>query len=343
MRLNSRQLAGQLKQPLKKNYLVCGEELLLAEEAASAVLKKAWEQGYTERIVLTVEPGFDWHALMDECRALSLFAQKRIIDLRLPTGKPGDTGSATLTEIARREADDILFILRTGKLDKAQLASKWVKALDQSGIVVIAYPVGANELPAWISERMKVLGVRPGPGVIDLFVHRYTGNLLALAQELEKLTLQTNNKEIYLEDIEKDLRDDARFNVFELIDVCLRGHARDAVRIVDKLRREDVQPVLISVLLAREVRAMGILAEEIGAGKNADAAFRARQVWPRRQPLVRQAIKRVSLRRWQGLLQRCAHLDRVVKGRASGETWREIESLCLAMCGVRVPRALLAV
>lgn len=340
MQLRADQLQESLNKGLAPIYFINGDELLLVQECCALILERALQEGYTEREVLTVEPGFDWNGLIHSCQSLSLFSSRRILDLRLPGGKPGEAGSKVLVELASEPPPDTLVLVSAGKLEKQTRQAKWCKALATAGVTVTVYPLEARELPAWIARRMRARGLEPGAGVAQLLAYHFEGNLLAAAQEVDKLTLVFGGGAIGLDDIQDNLSDNARFNVFVLVDACLQGDANAATRMLSSLQAEGVPPTLILWSLAREMRNMALIAGKLAAGADQNQVWQACQVWPRRRPLVKQALKRVPGLQWQTLLQRAARADRVIKGRLSGDTWQELWVLALAICGLRPPPAI---
>lgn len=336
MQTSPDQLSNHLKRGLAPVYFVYGEEVLLVEESCRAIREAAHAAGHAERQVLTVESGFDWNGLFASLQSLSLFSERRIVELRLPTGKPGETGAKILAEIAAQPPADVVFMVVCGKLEKATREAKWAKALEAAGVAVAVYPLEAAQWPAWIRRRLEARGLKPGPGVVDLLAHLMEGNLLACAQEIDKLVMLRGSGEIGLDDIEGNLSDNARFNVFALADASLRGEAAAVDRILASLRGEGVEPVLILWALAREIRELAQMARLVAAGQPAARVMDARRVWTKRKPLVGAALKRLPPQAWQGLLQRAARADRILKGRASGDIWQELQCLALGMCGLKL-------
>ena len=336
MQIYANQLEAQLKRGLAPFYLVYGEEPLLVEEAIDAILAAARAAGFQERQLASVEPGFDWDALFASTRSLSLFSERRVIELRLPTGKPGEAGAKILIELAGAPPADTLIIVSAGKLDKQARAAKWVKSVEAAGVAVAVYPPEAAQLPAWIAGRMRAHGLTPGPGAAELIAYRIEGNLLAGAQEIEKLALLFDRGTVRADDIEGLLGDNARFDVFSLVDASRRGHAGQIVRILNSLKVEGTEPVLILWALAREARLLAQLAADVAAGVPAAQAMETQRVWGKHKPLVAQALKRGGPAHWQALLLRAARLDRVIKGRAAGDAWQALECMALALGGVRL-------
>jgi DNA polymerase-3 subunit delta len=336
MRLRADDLEGHLKRGLLPIYLVSGDEPLQLNEATDALRAAARAQGYTEREVLQVETGFDWGALAAAGSNLSLFAERKLIELRLPSGKPGDAGAKALTAYATAPSPDNLLLISCGKLEKQQQSSKWFKALEAAGAVLQVWPVEPRALPGWIRQRLLSRGMQPTPEAAQLLAERVEGNMLAAAQEVEKLVLLHGTGALDGETVRTAVADSARYDVFELADAALGGDAARCARIVEGLRGEGEEPVLILWALVREVRTLALVAAEQAAGTPLDTLLQQQRVWDKRKPLYQAALKRHNLRRWRALLRRAARLDRVCKGAEPGNPWDELLQFSLLMAGVRI-------
>jgi DNA polymerase-3 subunit delta len=333
--LRADQLAGHLRQSLAPVYFIHGDETLLVDECADAIRVAARAQGYSERQVFSVETGFDWNSLVAASDSLSLFAERRILELRLPGGKPGKEGTQILRDYAERPPADTLLLIVSGKLESAARRSKWALALDQAGVSIAIWPVEAAQLPGWIDQRMRAHGMRASRDAMQLIAERVEGNLLAAAQEVEKLYLLHGSGELDIEAIAELVADSARYDVFGLVDATLAGDAAHAQRILSGLRAEGVDPVLVLWALTREIRTLTAMARQLQGGALAQV-MASHQVWDKRKPLVSAALQRIRGRQWWRLLQRCAQLDRVIKGRAAGSAWDELLQLALSLAGVNV-------
>ncbi len=336
MQLRPEQLSAHLEKSLAPVYLIHGEELLIVQEAADAIRASARAQGYSEREVFNVEKGFDWDQLLEAGNSLSLFAEKRILEVRIPTGKPGDAGGKALRAYAERPAEDILLMVICGKLETAQRKAKWVTDLDDAGVSITCWGVDARQLPNWISQRMQQVGLKPSAGAVQLLAERVEGNLLAAAQEIDKLVLLHGTGTLDEQAIASAVSDSARFDVFGLVDSALEGHSARCMRMLDGLRAEGVEPVVISWALARELRSLAQMAWGMAQGDTAAAVMNRYKVWRNRQPLVGKALRRYKLAAWQLLLGKCAEIDRIVKGQAPGNAWDELVQLCLGLSGTRL-------
>lgn len=337
MKLYINQLSSHLASKLAPVYLVGGDEPLLVDECCTAIRDKAITEGYTEREVLNVETGFDWNKLSSSGQSMSLFADRRLLELRLPTGRPGDAGGKALTRWTEDLPEDTVLLVIAGKLDQDILRTKWAKTLEKVGAVLRIFPPDINELPNWIAQRMRRQGLQPEKGVAEQLAYHFEGNLLALSQELTKMALSTQGA-ISIADLEDQLSDSARFSVFRFVDVCLQGDASNVQRILGSLKKEGIAPVLVLWAMVREIRSLAAMAQEIAGGSREPEVFKAHRVWAKRQGLLRKGLNRLQPGQWLTLLQRASRTDRVIKGRAKGDTWQELEGLGLAICGV-VPLA----
>ncbi len=336
MRLRAEQLAADLGKRLLPIYLVSGDEPLQVNEAADAIRAAARAQGFDERQVLQAETGFDWSSLAAAGDSLSLFAARKLIELRLPSAKPGDAGSKALVAYAERPSRDDLLLIICGKLEKAQQNGKWFKALDAAGVVVQIWPVEPRALPGWVRQRLAARGFKATPEAVALLAERVEGNLLAAAQEVEKLVLLYGSGELDADTVRAAVSDSARYDVFELADSALGGDAARCARILQGLRGEGSEPVLILWALVREVRALALIAAATEGGAALDSLLQQQRVWDKRKPLYHAALKRHNAQRWRLLLRRAARLDRIVKGAEPGNPWDELLQLSLLIAGVRI-------
>ncbi len=333
MQINVDQLARQLERGLAPLYLVSGDEPLQVEECGDAIRRRAETDGCSERSVFMVEPGFDWDGLRTATQSLSLFAERRLIELRLPTGRPGEAGAALLSELAGNASADIVLLVITGKLDKTQRASSWVQAMETAGTHVVIWPLDVQKLPAWLTQRFAARGLQPEAGVVDLLAWHLDGNMLAAAQEVDKLAMLCLNGRVALADVEESLADSARFSVYQLVDAALAGEVVAARRILASLRAEGTEPILMLWALARELRTLAQMGQELARGKPESSVLA--RAWAQRRALVGKALRRHPAPVWLDFMRRSARLDRILKGREAGDLWLELERLLLAVAGFK--------
>ncbi|MFO1435849.1 MAG: DNA polymerase III subunit delta [Gammaproteobacteria bacterium] len=335
MRRSPDQLAASLERKLARVYFITGDEPLQRMECADAVRAAARAQAFDERVVLDSSTGIDWQALRFEADSLSLFASKRIIEIRLHEPKVGADGGEALRDYCSNPGDDTLLLISAPKFDNRSQNAEWYKALDRVGEVVQVWPIKTKDMPRWISKRMQQRGLKAAPEAVQLIADRVEGNLLAAVQDIEKLALLMDGEDIDVETIVGVVGDSARFDLFTLADTALAGDAARAVRILRGLRDEAAEPVLICWSLARELRAASILAgggrpEQVMVPPVASPPYR---MFPTREAPMKAAARRLGHARLQSLLLQATRTDRVAKGQAAGEVWDELTSLVLAMAG----------
>ena len=331
MRLKVEQLHAALERGPAPAYLVSGDEPLLVGEAADAIRAAARAAGFTDRRVFDVDRTFAWDDLREEIRSPSLFADRRIFELRIPSGKP-DKGAALIAEIAARPPPDLVLLLVSGKLDRKTTDAAWVRGIAEHGVWVTAWPVPVDELPNWLRGRARRLGHDLDAEAARLIADRVEGNLLAAKQELENLVLLANGERIDLELAKRVVADSARYDVFQLAASAADGDAARALRILDGLRSEGREPALVLWALVRELRGLW------------QARHRRRQRAPERggwsqaaTPSER-ALARLDALPLPALLAAAARADRVVKGVSPGDPWTELAGLAATLAGALQPQ-----
>lgn len=322
MKINANQLSGHLKQSLLPCYLVSGDEPLLVQEAVDQLRAAARSQGFTERELHVSGPGFDWSQLQAGSANLSLFAERRIIELRLPTGKPGKEGSAAIVDLVGTADADTLIIVIAPKLDRASQATAWVKALDKRGGFLQVWPIGERELPGWIAKRMRDAGLQPAQEAVRMIADRVEGNLLAAQQEIDKLALLHGEGEISAADVADAVVNSSRYDVYKLTDAAVAGNARRALKILGGLRNEGVEPVIVAWALTRELRVLAGIRASQDQGADLGSAMRKGGVWQNRQGLVRSCLGRHDTASLYQLLQKAGRTDAAAKGQLAMDPWQ---------------------
>jgi DNA polymerase-3 subunit delta len=321
VQLKAPDLAGHLKGTLAPVYFITGDETLLVEEAADAVLAAARAAGYTERTVLHADGSFKWHEVLQEGAAMSLFAEKKIIDLRNPTPKFDKGPSEVLREYCATPPDDNLLLLRSPRLEGRQKNAAWFKALDAAGVIVQIWPIGAHELPRWLSDRLKRADLSLEPQALTYLAERVEGNLLAAVQEVEKLRLSGLQQPVTVDALAAVLEDAAHYDVFELLDAVYSGEGKRVTRMVRGLRAEGVALFAVLGALTSQLR-------QIAEGR----------VPPFRRRMTDRLIKRLgSVEAVDRVLAQCALVDQQGKGQLLGDAWISLEDLLLRLAGVRLP------
>jgi DNA polymerase-3 subunit delta len=337
MQLRPDQLERHLRGELASIYAVTGDEPLQHAEAADGVRRAAREHGFVEREVLDAGGDFDWSRLTEAAANLSLFGERRVIDLRVPTGKPGKDGGAALKAWAQRPPADTLLLVTLPKLDAQQRKGGWFKALESAGVAVPVWPVEVGRLPQWLRARMKARGLEPSEDAVQLLAARVEGNLLAAAQEIDKLVLLGGPGRVDVERVAQAVADAARWSIFDLGDAVLDGLAERVARIIAGLRAEGTQPPVAVWALQREIAQMAAIAARRAEGEGLVSAMQSVGVWQRRQARVRAAATRFDAAGWQRLLAACARLERLAKGAARGNFWDELLEWGLIAAGASTP------
>jgi len=333
MRLRCEDLESAPGDRLLPVYLISGDEPLQLGEAADAVRRQARQNGFSGREVLEQGPNFDWQSLSNAADSPSLFAERRILELRLSSSRVGTEGSQALCSYAERPPEDTLLLVTCPKLERSQQSSKWVKALERSGALVQIWPIEGRQLSGWIERRLRSRGLVPGREVVTLLAARVEGNLLAAAQEIDKLVLLYGPGPVDADRLLQAVADSARFDVYGLVDACLQGRAWRAARMLAGLRAEAVPEAVVLWALGREIRAMARIAFAVDRGSSPGQAMAAQGVWERRRPLLQQALQRTRTGDWWGLLRACARIDRLIKGREIGDPWDALQQLSARMAG----------
>lgn len=317
-------------------YLVAGDEPLLVDDVLEQIRAAARGAGYDERELHVADKNFRWDQLAAGADNLSLFAARRILEIRLASPRPGTDGARTIRGLIERADPDRLLLIAVGaRLDAAATQSQWVKAIDGAGALVEVRPVERSALPRWIGERARRYRLKLTGAAAELLAERVEGNLLAADQELMKLSLAGASGELDETQVLESVADSARFDVFRLTDAALAGDARRALRVLAGLRTEGVHPVLVSWALGRDLALLTSLKFAVSSGERAERAFARLRVWRRRQPLMEKALGRFDWPALRGLLAQAAEVDAVVKGAAGAPPWDAVTRLVVAMVGGR--------
>lgn len=330
MNVRPDQLEAVLAKKMFPLYMVCGDEPLQQMEAGDAIRSYLKQQDYTEREVLDVDAGFDWQVFLDETASMSLFAQRRILELRLPSAKPGRQGAQVLKEYCQNPVEDTVVFINAGKLESSAKKSAWFKAIEQQGMIVQCWPVKPDALPGWVQQRFLSTDMQPDNEVVSFVCQHIEGNLLAAAQEIDKLYLLLGPGKISYGDVAEAITKQSRYSLFELVDVILQGNQSRAVRVLDGLKAEGVEPVIINWALAKDIR---LLCQVAATPASADLILRRSGVWQTRISLFRECMSRHSVHFFQLMLKRCALIDRASKGVADANVWDEMLGLSFRVAG----------
>ena len=333
MRLRAEQLGAHLAKGLGPLYVVHGDEPLLAIEAGDAIRGAARAAGCEEREVLVAEHGFKWDAFSAASRNLGLFGARKLVDLRIPGGKPGVEGARVLEDCALHPTPDTTILITLPRLDRAASNSAWFLALEQAGITVEVYALERSDLPRWIATRLERQQQHATPETLQFLADTTEGNLLAARQELEKIGLLLPRGELDHAAVEDAVADVARFDVFQLSEAWLAGDAARACRIVGALENEGEGVPLLLWQLGEDIHALASVLASTAAGMPVGIAVRNARVWGRRQAALERAARRVAPSAIPILLGRLARLDALAKGLGHGNVWDELRDLVLALVG----------
>ncbi|MGZ4960646.1 MAG: DNA polymerase III subunit delta [Methylomonas sp.] len=329
MRLRIEQLGAALQKTLAPVYLVSGEEPLQLGEAADDIRQAARLAGYTTREVIAIDTGNEWHQLAAEAGAVSIFSDNKLIDLRLPSGKPGAEGGKILTNYCKHLPEDTVLLITAGKLDSAAQKTQWFQALDNVGVVIQVWPLQGQELLQWLQRRAERKGMRFDVDAVKGLAARIEGNLLAAAQEIEKLYILHGQARITKGMIEDDVADSARFDVFKLVDALLAGKVNRSVKILEGLRAEGIAAPVILWAASREARILFNIKAELRQGGHQDGVFKKYQVWDKQKQSVQDALARLKSADLQNILRICATADQQIKGQMTGDGWESLFQICL--------------
>jgi len=341
MQIRAEALAAQLAKGLKPIYTVHGDEPLLAQEAADTIRAAARAQGYGERKVFIVSGAyFDWGPVLGAAQAMSLFAERQFIEIRIPSGKPGKDGSEALQRYCERLPEDVVTLVTLPRLDKTQLSSAWFSALDGAGVTLKVEPVERRALPQWIAQRLAAQGQRVSEGeegqrALAFFADRVEGNLLAAHQELQKLALLYPQGEIALAQIESAVLNVARYDVFKLSEAVLAGQVPRVLRMLEGLEAEGEAAVLVHWTLAEDVRALKKVRDALDAGKPLPMALREARVWGNKERLFERIAPGLNDQNLASLVAAAQICDGIVKGLRHPEwpldAWGALRRLALML------------
>ncbi len=342
MRVSPEQLPAQLQRRLLPVYLVTGDEPLQVQECCDAIRRHARDQGCTDREVIDAGGAhFDWHEILHSASSMSLFSERKLLELRLPSGKPGADGSKALCDYLGIAGSDDVLLMVAGRIDKQSTNSKWFKALDEAGAVIQVWPVNDRNLPGWLRQRVAAAGLSIDDDALQLLCDRVEGNLLAAVQEVEKLKLLVSDSRISARTVLESVADNARYSIFELADKALKGDAAGSLRMLHGLRAEGTEPTVVLWSLSREIRTLSEVQRECPTGQGIQRALDARRVWKNRIPLMQAALARHTPVTMGLLLEQGVKVDGSIKGFAGGRPWDNLEDLVISLCqGSQGPRRL---
>ena len=329
MAIASEDLPRHLSSGLKPLYVVFGDALLLAIEAADSIRTAARSAGFAERETFIAEQHFKWGELRNSAQSLSLFSSRKVIDLRIPSGKPGVEGGQALQDHAANLSSDVLTLITLPKLDWTVQKSQWFGALERHGVMVSADDIPRSALPRWIAERLKRQGQSTDEATLEFLTDRCEGNLLAAFQEIQKLALLFPIGQLSFEQVKDAVMDVARYDIFKLSEAMLNGNAARFVRILDGLRAEGTATVLVLWAISEDIRTLGKVLQAVQRGGNLGNAMRDMRVRRDKQGLIETAARRLKFPQIERAIQQAARLDKTIKGLRQGDVWDELLQLGL--------------
>jgi DNA polymerase-3 subunit delta len=335
MQLAPAQLASHLKQGLQALYVLVGDEPLAHRECLDAIRQAARLQGFDERNSLLVERAFNWQQVASYGASISLFASRRLLEINVPSGKPGVEGGKALQALASQPLSDTTALIILPKLEREAKNSAWFGALEKQAVVINLEEVPASQLPKWIGARLAQQGQQASPATLEFLAHQVEGNLLAANQEVQKLGLLHPAGELSDDAVRQAVLNVSRYDAFQLGEAVLAGDSARTVRILQGLQDEGENAVAVMNPLMWVLRPLlGIKQAEL-RGENVMQAMTSARIYGERQALVKRALSRLSLRQLEAALQKLADIDKTAKGVMQGDAWLEISRLCFGLAGVR--------
>ena len=336
MRLKPEQLAQHLQKELKPLYIVSGDEPLLEQEICDQIRAICKSQGFDEREVHHVEANFKWNDLLESANALSLFSSRKIMEIRIENGKPGDQGSKALMALFDNPNPDTIVLLVLPKIDKAATNSKWFKTLDKIGVFIQHWPIERNQLPGWLANRLRQQGMKADRDALALLADRTDGNLLAGAQEIEKLKM-LGLEQITASHIESAVGDASRFDVFALSESAFKGDTARSLHILETLQGEGLHALQPLAILTNDIRQLLSFMSLVKNGMADDKALQQLKVfWPKKQQQIKGAARRLSSQAVQECLAICKQVDLSSKNLIQDDPWRLLSTLVIKLCGLSI-------
>jgi DNA polymerase-3 subunit delta len=333
MQLRAEALDAHVAKTLGPLYVITSDEHLLALEAADKIRKAARAQGYSEREVLSVERNFKWGELLAANQAMSLFGDKKLIELRIPSGKPGKDGGAALQAYAKDLGPDNLTLITLPKLDWQTQKAAWVAALQQSAVYIDIPSIERNALPGWIANRLAAQGQSADRASLDFIADRVEGNLLAAHQEIQKLGLLHEAGKLTQEQVQDAVLNVARYDVFKLSEAMLAGDPARLIRMLEGLKGEGEALPLVLWAVSEEIRTLLKLKAAMAQGRPLPALLKEYRIWGPRERMMEPALRRVTLATLEAAMQQAAQVDKMVKGlrakQFAGDAWDAMLQLAL--------------
>ncbi|OUS28507.1 DNA polymerase III subunit delta [Gammaproteobacteria bacterium 45_16_T64] len=338
MKLRSNQINQHLKKASQSNsllplYIVSGEDPLLMQESCDLLRMGARAAGFSERELYSVESGFDWNQLLESTNSMSLFGDRKLIEIRLTKPKLDEAGKKALATYLTAPSQDNLIILTMGKLDRKTLNTKWFQAMENSSALIQIWPIENHQLPQWVQQRMESKGLHPSPDASQLLAERVEGNLLAAAQEVEKLALLIEPGPVNISTIRAAVANHSRYTQYELVDHAIKGNDIQALKILNFLENTGVEPIAILWALSKDLRALEGISTAVENGQAQARAFKDFRVWDNRKPLFHNALKKHRSTAFRSMLIEASYIDHSVKGLTNANPWIGFRNIILMLSG----------
>lgn len=334
MRIAPQQLVSHLEKGLKPLYVLTGDEPLAQRECLDVLRAAGRAEGYDERTGFTVERNFNWQQLAAFGQSSSLFASRRLLELSIPSGKPGAEGGKALQALAESPMADTVMIVILPTLDRDGKNSAWFAALERAGVVLVLEEVEAGRLPQWVAQRLAAQGQQTDAETLEFIAHQVEGNLLAAHQEIQKLGLLYPTGQLSSDQVREAILNVSRYDAFQLGEAVLAGDVERTVRILQGLQDEGAQPVAVMNPLMWVLRPLVRVKQAESRGENIAAAMQAARIYGDRQALTKRALSRLSLRQLQAALLKLSEIDKTAKGLMQGDAWLEISRLCFGLAKI---------
>lgn len=331
MKLNPAQLDQHLSKPLSPVYFITGEELILKNEALTQIRKAATQQGFTEKTRLSASEDIAWDSLHHLLQSRSLMGEKKLIELDFRNQTPPKSALPILEAYAKNPSNESLLIIELDKLDDKITKAAWYKSLESIGMTLTYWPITRDQLPGWLQQRAKKYKLNLQPDAARLLTDYLEGNLVAATHLLEKVYLLKPDNPITVDIIEPILNDESRYTVFDLVDVVLSGQPDKVCHVLDTLKEDNIEPILILWALTRELRLLAQLAHEYQQGSPFDALFQKHRIFAKRQPTIKRFIQKNQADSYLRHLSAAAEIDAIIKGAKPGNPWEALMLFCLRL------------
>ncbi len=334
MRLRANQVAEHFQHnALQPLYIVSGDEPLLVQETADLIRTSCRQCGMSEREIFHADSGFDWHNILEANNSMSLFGDRKLLEVRLSQAKFDDKAKKALQQYCENPNPDNALLMMLPKLDKKTLAAKWFQPIEKSAAIIQIWPVTLQQMPQWIQHRMRAAGLSPSTEATELLAERVEGNLLAAQQEIEKLALVMGKGPITEQDIEQSVADHARYSLYDMVDEAIQGHTSHAIKMLHQLQSSGAEPAVILWAFSKELRGLSAMSQLMANGLPVTKVLQQYRIWENRKPIIQEALRRTKLNTFRRCLLEAAHVDQAIKGIVKTNPWDGFTNMVLWLGG----------